>query len=265
MMSGNLKPFKPGLLFILALLFVISCSTRESKLKIAVSKASPNYIQWLKKANPDMQIVNLYTLKKNVALEVLGTCGGLLLTGGEDVYPGWYGKENESGRCTGFNLKRDSLEITLLNRAIEMQMPVFGICRGHQLLNVYLGGKLIVDIPTDYGQSVTHMCRDYLQCTHEVYIQRNSALYQLVGIDSAMVTTNHHQAIDVLSPLLTVSARTSDGLIEGMEWLNPQGKGFLMGVQWHPERMDYSNPLSGKLADKFVSECEAFLKIRKGL
>lgn len=265
MMSGIWGHIKRLLFLLLIILSVVGCSTKECQLRIAVSKASPNYILWLKKANPDVQIINLYTLKKDVALEVLGTCSGLLLTGGEDVFPGWYGKETESGKCTGFNLRRDSLEISVLSRAMELKMPVFGICRGHQLLNVYLGGKLIVDIPSDYGQSVTHMCRDYLHCTHEVYIQRNSALYQLVGVDSAMVTTNHHQAVDLLSPLLTVSARSSDGLIEGMEWLNPQGKNFLMGAQWHPERMDKSNPLSGKLADKFVSECETYIKARRGL
>jgi len=265
MMSGILRYLKGALSFLLVLLIVISCGTKDYKLRIAVSKASPNYIQWLKKASPDVQIVNLYILKKNVALEVLGNCDGLLLTGGEDIYPGWYGKETESGRCTWSNLRRDSLEITVLTKAMEMKMPVFGICRGHQLLNVYLGGKLIIDIPTDYGQGVTHMCRDYLHCTHEVYVQRNSSLYELTGIDSAAVTTNHHQAVDILSPLLIVNARSSDGLIEGMEWLNPEGKNFLMGVQWHPERMDYNNPLSGKLAVRFVSECEAYSKKRKSL
>jgi len=257
--------FKTGFTFLLILIFTVSCGSKENKLRIAVSKVSPNYVQWLKKADPDIQIVNLYPLKKNVALEVLVSCDGLLLTGGEDVYPGWYGKEIETSRCSDTNLRRDSLEITVLDKAMEMKLPVFGICRGHQLLNVYLGGKLIIDIPTDYGQSIIHMCRDYLHCSHEVYVQRNSALFQLTGIDSALVTTNHHQAVDILSPLLTVSARSADGLIEGMEWLNPDGKNFLMGVQWHPERMDYSNPLSGKLADKFVSECEKYLKTRKRL
>ncbi|MCX6287371.1 MAG: gamma-glutamyl-gamma-aminobutyrate hydrolase family protein [Bacteroidetes bacterium] len=249
----------------LIFLFMLSCGTKESKPRIALSKSSPNYIQWLKRANPDIQIINLYSLNKNVAVEVLENCDGLLLTGGEDVFPGWYGKEAEASRCTGLNLRRDSLEMAVVNKAMEMRMPVFGICRGHQLLNVYLGGKLIIDLPTDYGQSVTHMCRDYLHCQHEVYIQRNSTLYQLTEIDSASVTTNHHEAVDFLSPLLTVSARSADGLIEGIEWLNPEGKNFLMGVQWHPERMDKSNPLSGLLAEKFIKECELYLKSRTHL
>jgi len=256
---------KQSFSFILIILLMLSCGMKVSKLRIALSKSSPNYVQWLKKSDPDIQIINLYTLNKNVAIEVLGNCDGLLLTGGEDIYPGWYGRDTESSRCTDLNLRRDSLEIAVISKALELKMPVFGICRGHQLLNVYLGGKLIIDIPTDYGQSVTHMCRDYIHCFHEVYVQRNSTLYQLTGIDSASVTTNHHQAVDFLSPLLTVSARSADGLIEGIEWLNPEGKNFLMGVQWHPERMDKSNPLSGKLADKFVSECKTYLNSRKHL
>jgi len=260
------RHLKLALSFSLILLLVLSCQMKESRLRIAVSKSSPNYVLWLKKANTDIQIINLYTLNKNVAVEVLGTCDGLLLTGGEDIYPGWYGKETESGRCTGgLNQRRDSLEIAVVSKAIEMKMPVFGICRGHQLINVYLGGKLIIDLQTDYGQSVAHMCRDYLHCFHEVYVERNSALYQFTGIDSAEVTTNHHQAVDLLSPLLTVSARSADGLVEGIEWLNPEGKNFLMGVQWHPERMDKNNPLSGRLAEKFVSECETYLNSRKHL
>jgi len=264
-MSRIFRLLKPGLSFSLILLLMLSCEMKESKLKIALSKSSPNYVQWLKRVNPDIQIINLYTLNKNVAIEALCNCDGLLLTGGEDVYPGWYGKETESSRCSDLNLHRDSLEMAVVSKAIEMKMPVLGICRGHQLLNVYLGGKLIIDIPTDYGQSVTHMCRDYLHCFHEVYVQRNSALYHFTGIDSAIVTTNHHQAVDILSPLLTVSARSADGLIEGIEWLNPEGKSFLIGVQWHPERMDQSNPLSGRLAGKFIMECETFLNSRKHL
>ena len=244
----------------LIIIFLFSCRDDENSIRIAVSKASPNYINWLKKNCPDVQIVNLYNLNINVAEEELRKCDGLLLTGGEDVFPGWYGKENESTRCTGFNLRRDSLEMSVLSNALDLRMPVFGICRGNQLINVYLRGKLIIDIPVDYGQKVTHMCRDYRTCFHEVYIPRNSLLHEIVSADSAMVTTNHHQAVDFLSPLLIVAARSADGLIEAVEWLNPEGKSFLMGVQWHPERMENINPLCGKLALKFFTECKSFKK-----
>jgi len=263
MMSRIIRLSKLSFFFSLIFLLILSCGSKHHQLRIALSKASPNYILWLKKINPGIEIINLYPLKKNVAMVELTDCDGLLLTGGEDVYPGWYGKESESNRCTGFDLHRDSLEIAVLTKAMELKMPVLGICRGNQLLNVYLGGKLIIDLPVDYGLKITHMCPDYLHCFHEVYVQRNSTLYQLTGIDSASVTTNHHQAVDILSPLLSVSARSADGLVESIEWLNPEGKNFVMGVQWHPERMEQSNPLSGKLATEFVSRCEAYVKDRK--
>jgi putative glutamine amidotransferase len=248
---------------IVLLILLLSCGIKENKLRIALSKSSPNYIQWLKSADPGIETVNLYTLNTHAALELLTNCDGLLLTGGEDIYPGWYGKENDTGRCTGFDFHRDSLEMAVLDKALESRMPVFGICRGHQLINVYLGGKCIIDIPSDYGQTVIHMCPDYRKCFHEVLVQRNSQLYQVCGCDSALVTTNHHQAVDNLSPLLIVNARSADGLIEGEEWINPSNKGFLMGVQWHPERMETINPLSGKLAEKFVNECEKYSKVKK--
>ena len=257
-------PKQPGSSFlaIIFLLLLLSCGTKEKKLHIAVSKSSPNYTQWLKSADPDIEITDLYSLSTEKATAMLLKCDGMLLTGGEDVYPGWYGMESEAGRCTGFDRRRDSLEMELLHHAIGLKMPVLGICRGHQLINVYLGGKSIVDIPSDFGQSVKHMCSDYRACSHEVYLRKNTLLYRISGCDSAMVTTNHHQAAGIIAPMLTVNARAADGLIEGEEWSEPVEKSFLIGVQWHPERMDKSNPLSGKLAGKFISECEKYSKIK---
>jgi len=259
-MSGIFRYLKFSFGFSFLLLLFSTCGIRENKLRIALSKSSPNYVQWLKRIDPDIEIINLYNLKTRVAAEILADCDGLLLTGGEDIYPGWYGMDRESARCTEFNNHRDSLEMAVLAKSLEYKMPVFGICRGHQLINVYLGGKNIIDIPADYGQSVAHMCRDFRKCFHEVLVVRNSQLFAICGCDSGLVTTNHHQAAGFLSPLLFVNARSSDGLIEGIEWINPENKGFLMGVQWHPERMELDNPLSGKLARRFISECHKYSK-----
>jgi putative glutamine amidotransferase len=250
---------------IILLALLVSCGTKEHSLHIAVSKVSPNYINWLKSARPDIEITDLYPMTVEKARIMLSKCDGLLLTGGEDVYPGWYGMETEAPRCTGFDRRRDTLEEELLHRAIGLRMPVLGICRGHQLINVYLGGKSIVDIPTDFGQSVKHMCSDYRTCSHIVYIRKNSLLYRICGCDSAMVTSNHHQAAGIIAPMLTVNARSSDGLTEGEEWTDPMEKGFLIGVQWHPERMDRANPLSGKLAGNFLDECEKYSKVKISL
>jgi putative glutamine amidotransferase len=252
------------LLCVIAGLMILGqgCS-RPVPLKIGISKASPNYIHWLKQADSTVILVNLYNLPIDSAVMELSECDGLLLTGGEDVYPAWYGKEPDTMRCIEMNPHRDSLDIALIAKALELKMPVFGICRGHQILNVYLGGKLIIDIPEDYPSAITHQCEDYLHCFHNVNIIPNTLLSSLSKCDSFSVTTNHHQAIDQLSPLLTVNARANDNLIEGIEWQHRDGKSFLMGVQWHPERMEKANPLSGQLADEFIRQAITFSSLHK--
>jgi putative glutamine amidotransferase len=243
---------------IIGFMFLEQGCSRPVPLKIAISKTSPNYEHWLKQADSAAVLVNLYTLPIDSALMALSVCDGLLLTGGEDVYPAWYGRESDTVRCTEMNPHRDSLDIALIGKALDLKMPVFGICRGHQILNVYLGGKLVIDIPADYPSLVKHQCEDYLHCFHNVNITKHSLLSSLCKCDSFPVTTNHHQAVDQLSPLLAVCARSNDSLVEGIEWLHPEGKSFLIGVQWHPERMERKNPLSGPLADEFIRQSVDF-------
>ena len=144
-----------------------------------------------------------------------------------------------------------------------MKMPILGICRGEQILNVTLGGSLIVDIPAHFEQlprinHISHQCEDYLKCFHSVNIFPNTLLHSIVGYDTGFVTTNHHQAADRLAPGLICDARSNDGLTEGVEWETQNDKSFLIGVQWHPERMDTSNALSGKLLKEFITRSQEF-------
>ena len=227
-------------------------------LKIGLSKSTRNYEDWLKRSNPAVILINLYVLPIDSALRELSQCDGLLLTGGEDLYPGWYGKEYDTARCTEMNRHRDSLDIALISKALDVKMPVFAVCRGHQILNVFLNGTLIIDIPKDVGTKVIHQCDDYLHCFHSVMVPKKSLLSKISHCDSAMVTSNHHQAIERLSPLLIANACSNENLIEGIEWQHPAGKSFLLGVQWHPERMEKKNPLSGPLADEFIRQAELY-------
>ena len=226
-------------------------------LRIAISKASPNYINWLKRADSAVVIVNLYPMPVDSAMEVLRSCSGLLLSGGEDVYPGIYGMEGDTGRCTEIDRHRDSLEIAVIARAFDLGLPVMGICRGSQILNVYLGGTLYIDVPQDHGTGVTHQCADYLNCFHAVHTADSSLLKGISGADSATVTTNHHQAVRVLARGLRANAYSADTLTEGIEWAEPENRPFLLGVQWHPERMEVTNPLSGPLAKAFIKACKS--------
>lgn len=244
----------------IALFLSLGACSPSPPLRIGVSKASQNYINWLKRADSTIATINLYILPLDSALLMLNNCSALLLTGGEDVYPGWYGKESDTGRCTEMNRYRDTLDLALIKRALELKMPVFAVCRGHQILNVALGGKLIIDIPKDFNTAITHQCQDYLHCFHAVSVRQNSLLASITKCETATVTTNHHQAVELLAPGLIANAYSTDDLIEGVEWQDPVNKSFLIGVQWHPERMEKNNPLSGSLSDEFIRQAEIYRK-----
>jgi len=246
--------------------YMISSSQRQGKpVKIAVTKASPNYLNWIKKGDALIIPVDMYPLGLNASLTALNECSGLLVTGGEDVDPSVYGKSSERGLCKEIDAFRDTLEISLIRKALEMKIPVLGICRGEQVLNVALGGTLIVDIPDYFRKSggkikpeAAHQCNDYLKCYHSVTVYPGTLLHSVVSCDSGFVSSNHHQAVDQLGTGLRCSTRSPDGLIEGIEWEDPEGKAFLLGVQWHPERMDTSNAFSGNLLRKFLSVCNLY-------
>ncbi len=260
-------------LVIFLLLIIQGCNFPKDKpLAVAVSKASPNYVKWLKKGDSLVIIMNLYKLPLDSAIKELRQCSGLLLTGGEDVQPDLYGKEDEITFCTETDPARDTLELTLIRKAIEMKMPILGICRGEQILNIALGGTLIIDIP-DYmlqasGQespTIFHQTTDYLQCFHPVNILHNTLLSSIVKCDTGTVTSNHHQAVETPAPDLQINAQAGDGIVEGIEWKNQQGKSFLLGVQWHPERMDTANALSGKLLKQFIFQSRLYDKSKSNI
>jgi putative glutamine amidotransferase len=251
-------------LLLIGILVFQSCDCGEQSndqgLRIAISKEgkSKNYSGWLKRYDENITWFNLYPLGIDSALRLLETCNGLLLTGGEDVFPGIYGKINDTADCGTINRYRDSLEFALITAALDARMPMIGICRGEQILNVSFGGTLHIDIPTDFDTIVIHRQKDWRNCFHSVELLPNTRLFALSGVESGEVTSNHHQGIEILGQGLRISALANDGLPEAIEWNNPDGKGFLMAVQWHPERMDTLHPLSAPIAKKFLLEASKF-------
>jgi len=233
----------------------VPVQAQNAPLRIGLSKTSPNYISWLKRSDSSVITVNLYTLSIDSALTLLAECDGLVVTGGEDIYPGLYGKDDAWAKCADVNRHRDSLDFALVRKAIKEKIPLIGICRGCQMMNVVLKGTLLPDIPEKTGNSVIHRQEDYLHCYHRITVVEHSFLGSLCHCDSGRVTSNHHQAVERISPVLRFSACSPDGIIESIEWKKPGGKPFLLGVQWHPERMEKDNPLSGLLADAFLREC----------
>lgn len=238
--------------------FLSGCTEKGHQLKIAISKAKPdefygNYPKWVAKGDSNAEIVNMYELGVDSALKVLENCDGLLVTGGADVYPGWYGKLADTARCGEFDLYRDTLEMELIKKAIKLNMPIIGICRGEQILNVTLGGSLIIDLPTDLDTLVIHQQDDWQNCFHQVDLIKGSLIAKLSASDGGIVNSNHHQAIDILAPNLVATSYSDDRSIESVEWKDASNNNFLIGVQWHPERLDSVNAsLSLPIVREFI-------------
>ena len=251
-------------LFSLFTFIIFSCSGPQDKsLTIALSKGYPvdsyeNYYNWIASGDSTAKVIEMYNRKLDEALAELENCEALIMTGGADVYPGKYGKEMDTSRCGKFDFKRDTLEFELIKKALELGIPIFGICRGEQILNVAMGGSLIIDIPTDHDTTVKHRIKDWRNCYHNVLIEPSTKLAWASNAFTGSVTSNHHQAIDQLANVFKVSARADDRIIEAIEWKEPEGKSFLMAVQWHPERMSKDNPLSWNLLELLLHEANRY-------
>jgi putative glutamine amidotransferase len=243
----------------------IACTSEEDnpQIKIALSKAFPansyaSYFDFIKSFDSTIICLDMYDMPIDTAMKLFRECSGLLLTGGTDINPDLYEDSLNISRCTTIDDHRDTLELRLIDSAMAWNMPILGICRGHQMLNVAFGGSLIIDIPTDYDTTVSHRCENTSNCFHSVNVEAGSMLNEISGILAGTVNSNHHQGIKRLSSELKVVAFAADSLPEAVEWANPNGKPFLMGVQWHPERLGNENPLSGMIGEKFVAECYKF-------
>jgi putative glutamine amidotransferase len=249
---------KIKLLALIVFLFVAEIGA-QSQTRIAVSKTSGSYESWLRQAEADVKPVNMYGLKVDSALKVLSGCSGLLLTGGEDISPDYYGKPQERKLCEEIDAYRDSLELALIKKAIELKMPIFGICRGEQILNVGTGGTLIADIPAEVDTTVIHRCPPgSAECLHFINIDPKTLLFQITGTQTGIVNSYHHQAVEKTGPGMKITAVAEDGVVEAIERLHAQEGAFMMGVQWHPERLTQSPDLAIPLAEYFLEEAREF-------
>ena len=163
-----------------------------------------------------------------IAEQVIGRLDGLILTGGKDVDPAAYGQQPHPATEEPAN-ERDEWEFALLRAALDRRVPVLGICRGPQVINVALGGTLHQHLPDVLGHS-GHRVADATFASHTAQIAAGSRLNRLLG-ESIQTRCYHHQAIDQLGTGLVASARC-DGIVEGIE---SAGTDFVVGVQWHPE------------------------------
>lgn len=175
-------------------------------------------------------------------------CDGLLLPGGSDIAPELYGQER-SPACGDPAPARDAAEPLMLRAFLEADKPVFAICRGIQMMNVALGGTLYQDI-----KPLAHVPHnDHWNKVHAVTVRRGTALSGILGQDTVLVNSQHHQAVDRIAPGLTLTALSEDGFVEGLE--KPDAR-FCLGVQWHPEWLTEADPAMQALFDAFVNACK---------
>lgn len=180
-------------------------------------------------------------------------CDGVLLTGGMDVEPALFGEEkwNDTVSTTP---ERDQREFLICKLASERHLPIFGICRGIQIMNVYFGGTLYQDIPSQAPSEVTHsMAPPDHRCCHNCITAPGSPLATLTGKDTFGVNSHHHQAVKDVAPGFAVMGRCEDGIIEAI-W-NPAEK-FVWGVQWHPETIWDIEDSSALLFRAFIDACK---------
>jgi putative glutamine amidotransferase len=211
------------------------------KKKIGISFTTTNfqyYWNWFtaQDLRDDLELIKLSFQQNNI--EDISRCSGFVLTGGVDVHPSLYngGKLYENSPET-HEIKRDRFEEKIYRYSQANKLPLLGICRGMQLINVLQGGKLIQDL--DNGNE-RHK-KEEADKEHTIVTGNDTLLYKIAGSLSGHVNSAHHQAIDpnALGENLKVNAYDDDNekIIEGLEFSDKTNKGFMLCVQWHPERI----------------------------
>jgi putative glutamine amidotransferase len=173
----------------------------------------------------------------SAAAAIMNSVSGLVLTGGEDVDPARYGEKRHE-KVRSVNVARDATEVALIEEAKARGKPVLAICRGIQILNVALGGTLVQDIPSQCETKIAHD-EDSPRGTrsHEVAVEPGSLIARAVGTEHLTVNSFHHQSVKRVADGMRVTARSPDGVIEGLESTDDW---WVMAVQWHPEEMNDS-------------------------
>ncbi len=191
-------------------------------------------------------------LELSLLRELYERLDAVLLPGGPDVDPVEYGQERHP-QTKIIDAPRDALELTLARWTVEDDRPLFGICRGHQVMNVALGGTLVQDIPSQVETTLTHDLPDeYPRSTrlHTVDIKPESRLASILGTTQVVVNSLHHQSTEIAAPGVDFTAFAPDGVVEALEIPDKQ---FVLSVQWHPEDLYEDDGMMKRLFTEFVN------------
>lgn len=221
-----------------------------------------NYFRAVREAGGEPVPVRLTSAEERDRL--LPTLDAFVLPGSpSDVNPARYGSVNR-GKSEPPDVNREQTDFAILKHALAERKPVLAICYGCQSLNVYLGGTLIRDIWSTVEAPLRHRKKDPPASNpentpagdplHGAALEPGSRLAKLVGATLAKINSSHHQAIEKPGKSLRVTAHAPDGVIEGVEWTGDSN--WVLGVQWHPERMS-GDPFAEKLFEDFVAAARA--------
>ena len=230
-------------IFIVLLIFLFSCKEQSKKI-IILSKASDSYINWISDENTI--IIDAYRIKNTDSL--LNLADGIILTGGEDINPIEYNDTSNIKLCGPINYKRDTLERKLFEYAFKNKIPLIGVCRGMQMMNVVSGGTLYGDIPSEIGNEVIHRFNG--EVNHEIVLCDTSSLIFSSNKDTIVVNSFHHQGLKKISPFLRVIARALDGIPEAVV-IDKNHHPYMIGVQFHPERLGKENQIYQTIRSSF--------------
>lgn len=189
--------------------------------------------------------------------QLLHLLDGVLLSGGGDIDPTHFGRRQHRSTA-GISAERDDLELRTFGAAKAHGLPILGICRGLQLINVAMGGTLVQDIPDERAGSSQHrqhldgLARD--DVSHAVCLAVDSQLAEIYGSTRVMTNSYHHQAVDDLADGLTITGRADDGTIESFE---AESGPFVIAVQWHPETLYRRHTDHARIFQAFVEAARA--------
>lgn len=250
------KLFLSLLIFALFPFFAVA---QEYKPIIGVSatESSPastpsTYVNAVKRAGGVPVVIPITTDSTQIAA-ILSVVDAVVMTGGADIDPLKYMGEEPIRALGEITPTRDEFDMMLIKMAVKRGLPLFGICRGEQLLNVAFGGTLYQDIPSQAGAYIKHnQDAPGSYGTHSIDIEKNSLIYKLLGSEKAVVNSFHHQAVKEPAPGFKVTAKSKDGIVEAIEMV---GTDKVWGTQFHPESFvnagdDFFLPLFEHLVKK---------------
>lgn len=218
-----------------------------------------NYPLWIKGNDVSIEVIRLTPENKHV----LGVCDGIVLSGGVDTHPSFYNNQRVDYPLapSEFNTARDNFELSVFEYTQKNNVPVLGVCRGMQLINIALGGDMIQDIE-EAGKN-NHRRMESGDTMHEITINKETQLFAITGVEKGVINSAHHQALGKIAEELIITGYSLDGIPESAERKESKQYAFLLCVQWHPERLaqeQLNNPFTKNIRTAFLQAAIDFKK-----